>query len=112
MKKQCSEFDTGLPTPREFLYRPVEVIPLEFKLPSYFTTLPVWLVTITNKKIECRLFWLKWIVLSEISESQSRVMNHFPSIEFFFTQDYFEKGAFPCTISTDESYFSVVGNCG
>lgn len=111
MKEQRSEFDARLPTAGEFSYWPVKVIPLKFKLPSYFTTFPVWLVTVSNKKVECGLLWLKWVVLSEVSKAQSRVMNDFTAVEFLFAQDYLEQGAFPGTISSYKTDFSVISNC-
>lgn len=69
MEEKGGEFDAGLPTAGEFSYGPVQVISLEFKLPSHFTTFPVWLITVADKKVECRLLWLEWIVLSEVSKS-------------------------------------------
>jgi hypothetical protein len=111
MEKQRSEFDAGLPAARKFSYGPVEVIPLEFKLPSYFTAFPVWLVAVAHKKVECGLLWLKWIVLSEVSEAQSRVMNDFTAVELLFTQDYFEQGAFSGTISSYKPDLPVISNC-
>jgi len=111
MKKQRSKFDASLPPAGQFSYGPVKVISLEFKLPSYFTTFPVWLVTVTYEKVECRLLWLKGIVLSEVSEAQSWVMNDFTAVEFLFAQDHLEQGAFSSTIPSYKTDFPVISNC-
>ncbi len=111
MEEQGGEFHPCLPATGEFSHGPVEVIPLEFELPSYFTTFPVWLVAVAHKKVECGLFRFEGIVLSEVSKPQSRVMNDFTAVEFLFAQDHLEQGAFPGTISSYKTDFPVIRNC-